>query len=67
MTLTVTMYIYMYIHIYIYISIICVLCSHDVAAPLSPENQEVSCYVDYNVSMAAKNLWRVVCYCLLML
>ena len=33
--------------------------SHDVAAPLSPENQEVSCYIDYNVSMPAQNLWRV--------
>ncbi|KPI94696.1 Protein O-mannosyltransferase 1, partial [Papilio xuthus] len=27
--------------------------SHDVAAP------EVSCYIDYNVSMSAQNLWRV--------
>ena len=33
--------------------------SHDVASPLSPENQEVSCYIDYNVSMPAQNLWRV--------
>lgn len=33
--------------------------SHDVAAPLSPTNQEVSCYIDYNISMAAQNLWRV--------
>ena len=33
--------------------------SHDVAAPLTPSNQEVSCYVNYNVSMPAQNLWRV--------
>ncbi|CAH1732010.1 unnamed protein product [Aphis gossypii] len=33
--------------------------SHDVAAPVSPQNQEVSCYIDYNVSMPAQNLWKV--------
>lgn len=33
--------------------------SHDVAAPMSPQNQEVSCYIDYNISMPAQNLWRV--------
>ncbi|XP_046403582.1 protein O-mannosyltransferase 1 [Ischnura elegans] len=33
--------------------------THDVAAPMSPQNQEVSCYIDYNVSMPAQNLWRV--------
>ncbi|XP_037078662.1 protein O-mannosyltransferase 1-like [Pollicipes pollicipes] len=33
--------------------------SHDVAAPMSPGNQEVSCYIDYNISMPANNLWRV--------
>ncbi|OWR41554.1 hypothetical protein KGM_211166 [Danaus plexippus plexippus] len=33
--------------------------SHDVAAPVSPQSQEVSCYIDYNVSMQAQNLWRV--------
>ncbi|XP_025111757.1 protein O-mannosyl-transferase 1-like isoform X2 [Pomacea canaliculata] len=33
--------------------------SHDVAAPVTPQNQEVSCYIDYNVSMPAQNLWRV--------
>lgn len=33
--------------------------SHDVAAAMSPQNQEVSCYIDYNVSMPAQNLWRV--------
>ncbi|KAK3605873.1 hypothetical protein CHS0354_017778 [Potamilus streckersoni] len=33
--------------------------SHDVAAPLTPQNQEVTCYIDYNVSMPAQNLWRV--------
>ena len=30
------------------------------AAPLSPHVQEVSCYVDYNISMPAQNLWRLV-------
>ncbi|XP_042193224.1 protein O-mannosyl-transferase 1 isoform X1 [Callorhinchus milii] len=33
--------------------------THDVAAPMSPQSQEVSCYVDYNISMPAQNLWRV--------
>lgn len=33
---------------------------HDVAAPLSPHSQEVSCYVDYNISMPSQNLWRLV-------
>lgn len=33
--------------------------THDVAAPISPHNQEVSCYIDYNVSMPAQNLWKV--------
>ncbi|VVC38729.1 Hypothetical protein CINCED_3A015703 [Cinara cedri] len=33
--------------------------SHDVAAPVSPQNQEVSCYIDYNVTMPAQNLWKV--------
>ncbi|XP_037535907.1 protein O-mannosyl-transferase 1 [Nematolebias whitei] len=33
--------------------------SHDVAAPMSPHAQEVSGYVDFNVSMLAQNLWRV--------
>ncbi|XP_058492669.1 protein O-mannosyl-transferase 1 isoform X1 [Solea solea] len=33
--------------------------SHDVAAPMSPHHQEVSGYLDFNVSMAAQNLWRV--------
>ncbi|XP_054713635.1 protein O-mannosyltransferase 1-like [Uloborus diversus] len=33
--------------------------SHDVAAPMSPQNQEVSCYVDYNISFPAQNLWKV--------
>ncbi|GFR77214.1 protein O-mannosyltransferase 1 [Elysia marginata] len=33
--------------------------THDVAAPLTPNNQEVSCYVNYNVSMPAQDLWRV--------
>ncbi|EHB00213.1 Protein O-mannosyl-transferase 1 [Heterocephalus glaber] len=33
--------------------------THDVAAPLSPHAQEVSCYVDYNISVPAQNLWRL--------
>ncbi|XP_043262567.1 protein O-mannosyltransferase 1 [Colletes gigas] len=33
--------------------------SHDVAAPMTPQSQEVSCYIDYNVSMSVQNLWRV--------
>ena len=33
--------------------------SHDVAAPMSPHNQEVTCYIDYNISMSSENLWRV--------
>ncbi|CAH3042872.1 unnamed protein product [Porites lobata] len=33
--------------------------SHDVAAPLNPSNQEVSCYIDYNISMPAQNLWKL--------
>ena len=33
--------------------------SHDVAAPMSPQNQEVTCYIDYNISMASENLWKV--------
>ncbi|XP_075434832.1 protein O-mannosyl-transferase 1 isoform X3 [Ascaphus truei] len=33
--------------------------THDVAAPLSPHAQEISCYVDYNISMPAQTLWKV--------
>ena len=33
--------------------------SHDVAAAVSPQHQEVSCYIDYNISTAAQNMWRV--------
>merc|ERR1719500_1600611 len=33
--------------------------SHDVAAPVTPQAQEISCYIDYNISMAAENLWKV--------
>lgn len=33
--------------------------SHDVAAPMSPHSQEVSCYINYNISMPSQNLWRV--------
>lgn len=34
--------------------------SHDVAAPMSPQCMEVSCYVDYNISFPAQPLWKVV-------
>lgn len=33
--------------------------SHDVASAMSPQSQEVSCYIDYNISMPAQNMWRV--------
>ncbi|KAG0721721.1 Protein O-mannosyltransferase 1 [Chionoecetes opilio] len=33
--------------------------AHDVAAAMSPHNQEVAAYVDYNVSMPAQSTWRV--------
>lgn len=33
--------------------------SHNVAAPMSPAHQEVSCYIDYNISMPAQNEWKV--------
>ncbi|XP_078686158.1 protein O-mannosyl-transferase 1-like [Branchiostoma floridae x Branchiostoma belcheri] len=33
--------------------------SHNVAAPVSPYSQEVTCYIDYNISLPAQNLWRV--------
>ncbi|XP_067376719.1 protein O-mannosyl-transferase 1 isoform X3 [Channa argus] len=33
--------------------------SHDVAAPMSPHAQEVSAYIDFNISMPTQNLWRV--------
>lgn len=33
--------------------------SHDVAAPMSPQCQEVTCYIDYNISMSAQILWKV--------
>nr|CAG4651592.1 EOG090X015P [Triops cancriformis] len=33
--------------------------SHNVAAPMSPTKQEVSCYMDHNVSMPAQDLWRL--------
>ncbi|XP_037348823.1 protein O-mannosyl-transferase 1 isoform X2 [Talpa occidentalis] len=36
-----------------------VLNTHDVAAPLTPHSQEVSCYIDYNISMPAQSLWRL--------
>jgi len=33
--------------------------SHDVASAMSPHSQEVTCYVDHNVSMPAQDHWRV--------
>ncbi|XP_067643351.1 protein O-mannosyltransferase 1 isoform X2 [Eurosta solidaginis] len=33
--------------------------SHDVAAPMTPQCQEVSCYIDYDINMAGELLWRV--------
>lgn len=36
--------------------------SHDVASSMSPYSQEVSCYVDHNISMPAQNVWRVQLY-----
>lgn len=33
--------------------------SHDVASAMSPYSQEVSCYVDHNISMPAQNVWQV--------
>ncbi|XP_071520863.1 protein O-mannosyltransferase 1 isoform X1 [Panulirus ornatus] len=33
--------------------------AHDVAAAMSPHNQEVAAYIDYNVSMPAQTHWRV--------
>ncbi|XP_023676528.2 protein O-mannosyl-transferase 1 isoform X1 [Paramormyrops kingsleyae] len=33
--------------------------THDVAAPVSPHLQEVSGYIDFNVSMPSQNLWKV--------
>lgn len=33
--------------------------SHDVASAMSPFSQEVSCYVDHNISMPAQNLWLI--------
>ncbi|KAK8391959.1 hypothetical protein O3P69_017520 [Scylla paramamosain] len=33
--------------------------AHDVAAPMSPHNQEVAAYIDYNVSMPAQTFWYV--------
>ncbi|XP_051522143.1 protein O-mannosyl-transferase 1-like [Myxocyprinus asiaticus] len=32
--------------------------THDVAAPMRPHSQEVSGYIDFNVSMPAQKLWR---------
>jgi dolichyl-phosphate-mannose--protein O-mannosyl transferase len=45
--------------IHLYCNIFIITASHDVAAPVTPQNQEVTCYIDSNVSMAAQNQWRV--------
>ncbi|XP_061393560.1 protein O-mannosyltransferase 1 [Musca vetustissima] len=33
--------------------------SHDVAAPITPTCQEVSCYIDYGIDMKPELLWKV--------
>lgn len=33
--------------------------THDVAAPLTPQCQEVACYIDYEIGMPGDLLWRV--------
>jgi len=33
--------------------------SHDVASAMSPYSQEVSCYVDHNISMPSQTVWQV--------
>ncbi|CAD5112555.1 DgyrCDS1767 [Dimorphilus gyrociliatus] len=33
--------------------------SHNVAGPVTPTNQEVSGYIDYNISMPAYNIWNL--------
>lgn len=33
--------------------------SHDVAAPVTPQCQEVTCYIDYEIDMESELLWRV--------
>lgn len=33
--------------------------THDVAAPMTPQCQEVSCYIDYEINMPGELLWRV--------
>ncbi|XP_075163865.1 protein O-mannosyltransferase rt [Haematobia irritans] len=33
--------------------------THDVAAPLTPSCQEVSCYIDYGINMKSELLWKV--------
>ncbi|XP_017081211.1 protein O-mannosyltransferase 1 [Drosophila eugracilis] len=33
--------------------------SHDVAGAMTPQCQEVSCYIDYEIKMAGELLWRV--------
>lgn len=33
--------------------------SHDVASAISPYSQEVSCYVDHNISMPEQDVWQV--------
>ncbi len=36
--------------------------SHDVAAPLSPAYQEVSCFINYSVGAKPLTKWKVVSY-----
>ena len=38
----------------------CFCFSHNVAAPLSPAKQEVSCFLDWNVNASLNSLWKVV-------
>ena len=42
------------------------LFSHDVAAPMSPQYPEVSCYVEYEDSLPPQTLWMVVGICIVL-
>lgn len=33
--------------------------SHDVAAPMTPACQEITCYIDYEIKMEGQLLWKV--------
>ena len=39
--------------------------SHNVAAPLSPSKQEVSCFINYGINATANTKWKVVCFTLI--